>query len=165
MTDDEMIAWYGTMKKLAEGMSAREAALDRKTAALDTAIAQLEKMPFALGKQTSQYIGIGVREAMEQDFSPPIKELFQGPTANLERATREARSVMAEVGKEARFHAFSWWGSIFALGILIGALGYHFLELRKFDDIQDQLTAIRQQITQVPVPSISTTGPTHKKSR
>jgi hypothetical protein len=33
---------------------------------------------------------------MEQDFSPPIKELFQGPTANLERATREARSVMAE---------------------------------------------------------------------
>lgn len=44
MTDDEMIAWYGTMKKLTEGMRAREAALDRKTAALDTAIAQLEKI-------------------------------------------------------------------------------------------------------------------------
>ena len=63
---------------------------------------------FSSREQTSQYIGMGVREAMEQDFSPLIKELFQGPTANLERATREARSVMAEVGKEARFHAFSW---------------------------------------------------------
>ncbi|MEO6804389.1 MAG: hypothetical protein ABI197_14215 [Granulicella sp.] len=78
-------------------------------------------MPLALGKQTSRYIGMRVREAMEQDFSPPIKELFQAPTANLERATREARSVTAEVRKAIRFHAFSWLGSIFALGILLGA--------------------------------------------
>ena len=110
------------------------------------AVTELKGLPFTLGKQTGQYIGMGVREAMEQDFSPPIKELFQAPTANLERATWEARSVMAEVGKEARFHAFSWWSSIFALGILIGALGYHFLEMRKFDDIQSQLNSIQQQI-------------------
>ncbi|MEO7027944.1 MAG: hypothetical protein ABI147_00880 [Acidobacteriaceae bacterium] len=53
---------------------------------------------------------------------------------------------MAEVSKAIRFHAFSWWGSIFALGNLLGALGYHFLELRKFDDIQEQLTVIQRQI-------------------
>jgi hypothetical protein len=58
-------------------MSAREAALDQRTAALNTAIAQLEKMPFALGKQTSQYIGMGVREAIQQDFDTPIKESFK----------------------------------------------------------------------------------------
>jgi len=100
-----------------------------------TAIVQLEKMPFTLGKQTSQYIGMGVREAIQQDFDTPIKESFQVPIANLQRATREARSVMKKVRKAARFFAFSWWGSVMGLGILLGALGYYFLDMRKFDDI------------------------------
>ncbi len=111
MSDDELLAIYGSIRKLAESMSAREAALDQRTAALNTAIAQLEKMPFALGKQTNQYIGMGVREAIQQDFDTPIKESFKAPIADLERATREARSVMTEVSKATRFHAVSWWGS------------------------------------------------------
>jgi len=130
-----------------------------------TAIVQLEKMPFTLGKQTSQYIGMGVREAIQQDFDTPIKESFQVPIANLERATREARSVMKEVSKAARFFAFSWWGSVMCLGILLGALGYHFLEMRKFDDIQGQLNTIQQQIAPAapaqdakPIPGGSTKG-------
>ncbi len=135
-----------------EAMKAREIALDQKTAALGAAIAQLEKMPFALGKQTSQYIGMGVREAIQQDFDTPIKESFQVPIANLERATSEARNVMREVGKATRFHAVSWWGSVLGLGILLGALGYHFLEMRKFDDIQTQLNTIQQQIA-LPAPA------------
>ncbi len=108
---------------------------------------------------------MGVREAIQQDFDTPIKESFQAPIANLERATSEARSVMTEVGNATRFHAVSWWGSVLGLGILLGALGYHFLELRKFDDIQEQLTAIRQKITPAspaqdakPIPCGSTKG-------
>lgn len=58
MTDDELLAVYGSIRKLAESMSAREAALDRNTAALDAAIKQLSA---ALGKQTSQYIAAVVR--------------------------------------------------------------------------------------------------------
>lgn len=164
MSDDELLAIYGSIKKQAESMSAREAALEQRTASLNAAIAQLEKMPFALGKQTSQYIGMGVREAIQQDFDTPIKESFQAPIANLERATKDARSVMAEVSSATRFHAFSWWGSVLGLGILLGALGYHFLEMSKFDDIQQQLTAIRQQVAQpqqVPAPVQSSTK--HKR--
>ena len=102
-------------------------------------------MPFALGKQTSHYIGMGVREAIQQDFDTPIEESFEVPVANLEWATREARSVMPEVGEATRFHAVSWWGSVLGPRILLGALGYHFLEIRKFDDIQSQLNTIQQQ--------------------
>ncbi len=53
---------------------------------------------------------------------------------------------MTEVSQATRFHAVSWWGSVLGLGILLGALGYHFLEIRKFDDIQTQLNTIQQQI-------------------
>jgi hypothetical protein len=53
---------------------------------------------------------------------------------------------MTEVSKATRFHAVSWWGSVMGLGILLGAPGYHFLEMRKFDDIQGQLNTIQQQI-------------------
>ena len=127
-------------------MNQREAELQKATTALQAAIAELKVLPFTLGKQTSQYVGMGVREAIQQDFDTPIKESFQGPIANLERATREARSVKTEVSKATRFHAVSWWGSVLGLGLLLGALGYHFLEIRKFDDIQTQLNTIQQQI-------------------
>lgn len=165
MRDDELLLIYKGLRDMNEAMKAREIALDQKTAALGAAIAQLEKMPFALGKQTSQYIGMGVREAIQQDFDTPIKESFQVPIANLERATSEARSVMMEVRKATQFHAVSWWGSVLGLGILLGALGYHFLEMRKFDDIQSQLYTIQQQIAPAtpaqdakPIPGASTKG-------
>lgn len=145
MADEQAVALYGAVKKLAEGMNAREAALEERTTALNAAIAKLEQLPFSLGKQTSQYIGMGVREAIQEDFDTPIKESFKDPIANLERATRDARSVMTEVSKATRFFAFSWWGSFLGLGILLGALGYHFLEMSKFDDIQRQLNTIQQQ--------------------
>ncbi len=162
MKDDELLLIYKGLRDMTEAMKTREIALDQKTAALSAAIAQLEKMPFALGKQTSQYIGMGVREAIQQDFDTPIKESFQVPIANLERATSEARSVMREVGKATRFHAVSWWGSVLGLGILLGALGYHFLEIRKFDDIQTQLNTIQQQIA--PIAPVLETKPADGKA-
>jgi hypothetical protein len=162
---EDAVALYGLAKKQLESMNQREAELQKATAALQAAVAELKGLPFTLGKQTSQYIGMGVREAIQQDFDTPIKESFQGPIANLERATRDARSVMMEVSSATRFHAFSWWGSVLGLGILLGALGYHFLEIRKFDDIQSQLNTIQQQIAPAapaqdakPMPGGSTKG-------
>ena len=162
---DDAVALYGLAKKQLESMNRREAELQEATTALQAAVAELKALPFTLGKQTSQYIGMGVREAIQQDFDTPIKESFQGPIANLERATREARSVMTKVSQATRFHAVSWWGSVLGLGILLGALGYHFLEIRKFDDIQTQLNTIQQKIASVspaqeakPIPGSSTKG-------
>lgn len=57
--------------------------------------------PFTLGKQTSQYIGMGVREAMQQDFSPPIKEVFQPPIAELKSVMRTARESIQEFNRYA----------------------------------------------------------------
>ena len=151
---EDAVALYGLAKKQLESMNQREAELQRATAALQTAVAELKGLPFTLGKQTSQYIGMGVREAIQQDFDTPIKEALQVPISNLDRATRAAMSVMTEVSKATRFHAVSWWGSVLGLGILLGALGYHFLEMRKFDDIQTQLNTIQQQMTPAaPVPA------------
>ena len=42
MADDEAIALYGAVKKMAQAMAEREAALHEKTAALDAAIANLQ---------------------------------------------------------------------------------------------------------------------------
>jgi hypothetical protein len=153
MTDDELLLIYKGLRDMTEAMKAREIVLDQKTAALGAVVTELKGLPFTLGKQTSQYIGMGVREAIQQDFDTPIKESFQGPISNLDRATRAATSVMTEVSKATRFHAVSWWGSVLGLGILLGALGYHFLEMQKFDDIQTQLNTIQQQmIPAAPIP-------------
>lgn len=162
---DDAVALYGLAKKQLESMNQREAELQKATIALQAVVAELKGLPFTLGKQTSQYVGMGVREAIQQDFDTPIKESFQAPIANLERATREARSVMTEVGKATRFHAVSWWGSVLGLGILLGALGYHFLEIRKFDDIQTQLNTIQQQMipaAPIPGPSVPGGGKKHR---
>ena len=72
---------------------------------------------------------------------------------------------MTEVSQATRFHAVSWWGSVLGLGILLGALGYHFLEIRKFDEIQGQINTSQQQIAPAapaqeakPLPGSSTKG-------
>ena len=166
MTDDELLLIYKGLRDMTEAMKAREIVLDQKTAALGAVVTELKGLPFTLGKQTSQYIGMGVREAIQQDFDTPIKESFQGPISNLDRATRAATSVMTEVAKATRFHAVSWWGSVLGLGILLGALGYHFLDLRKFDDIQTKINAIQLQMTPTaPIPAPNGPGDKKKHAR
>jgi hypothetical protein len=58
---------------------------------------ELRKPKLLGGEGRKRQIGVGVRKAIQQDFDTSIKESFQLPIANLERATREARSVMTEV--------------------------------------------------------------------
>jgi hypothetical protein len=146
MSDDEAIALYGAIKKLAESMSAREAALDKKTAALNAAIAQIEQLPAALGKQTSQYIAAGVRQSIQDDFSRPIEAAVKGPIQELTQATYHARIVMADVGKESRFQTWTWLGIMVLLGVLLGAAGCYYFVQRDIGRIDDRLDSIQQQI-------------------
>lgn len=146
MTDDEILAVYGSIRKLAESMSAREAALDRKTAALDAAIAEIKQFPAALGKQTSQYIAAGVRASIQDDFSRPIAEAVKGPIAELSRETYHAREVMSQVGKESRFQTWTWLAILVLLGVFLGAFGCYYFVQRDIGQINDRLDSIQQQI-------------------
>jgi hypothetical protein len=147
MTDDEILAVYGSIKKLAESMSAREAALDRKTAALDAAITEIKQLPATLGKQTSQYIAAGVRQSIQDDFSRPITEAVKGPIADLSRETYHAREVMSQVGKESRFQTWTWIAIMVLLGVILGTVGCYFFYQRDIGRIDDRLDSIQQQIT------------------
>ena len=69
-----------------------------KTTALEVAIAELKTAPREPGKQTSQYIAIGVKQFIQDDFSRLIAEAVKGPIAELSRETYHARLVMQQVG-------------------------------------------------------------------
>jgi hypothetical protein len=51
VTEDQIVAIYGSIKTLAQSMAAREAALDKKTAAIDAAIAELKQLPSRLASR------------------------------------------------------------------------------------------------------------------
>jgi hypothetical protein len=146
MTDDELLLIYKGLRDMTEAMKAREIALDQKTAALSAAITQLGKLPDTLGKQTSQYIAMGVRQSIQDDFSRPIAEAVKGPIAEFNHATSYARDVMRQVGKESRFHTWNWMLSLFLVGLLTGVGCYHIYTMSKIDRISDRLNVIQQQI-------------------
>ncbi len=147
MADDEAIALYGAVKKMAEAMAAREAVLDEKTAALDHTIAELKGLPLALGKQTSQYIAAGVRQSIQDDFSRPIADAVKGPLKELESATYHARTVMAEGGKEARLQNWKWIAAMVIMGIVLGATGCYYWFVRDLNQVNNRLDTIQQQLT------------------
>jgi hypothetical protein len=162
VTEDQIVAIYGSIKTLAQGMAAREAALDKKTAELDVIIAELKQLPLTLGKQTGQYIGMGVRQAMEQDFSPPIKEVFQPPIAELKSVLRNARESIQEVSRYAKYQTLVWMLSLAGIGFVAGA-GVTFLYLgSKIDALREQVVAVQQQIA--PAAPVSSLGGPSKPS-
>lgn len=146
MTDDELLALYGSMKEMAAAMKAREAALAMKTAALDAAIAELKQLPGTLGKQTSQYIAIGVKQSIQDDFSRPIAEAVKGPIAELSRETYHARIVMQQVAKETRYQSWTWLAAILLLGFAFGGAAGYYLFVRDMNAVNDRLDAIQQQL-------------------
>jgi hypothetical protein len=147
MTDDELLALYGSMKEMAAAMKAREAALDAKTAALSAAIAQLGRLPETLGKQTSQYIAMGVRQSIQDDFSRPIADAVKGPIAELSRETYHAREIMAQVGKESRFQTWNSITVMVLLGVILGAFGSYFFFNRELGHVDDRLDSMQQMMT------------------
>ncbi len=163
MSNDELLAIYGGVKEMAAAMKSREAVLDAKTAALGAAIAQLGKLPDTLGKQTSQYIAMGVRQSIQDDFSRPIAEAVKGPIAELSRETYHAREVMAEVGKESRLQTWKWISIMVLCGVILGAFGSYWFYNQVIGRIDDRLDSIQQQIT--PGGSVPDAKPASKGQR
>lgn len=151
MTDDELLLIYKGLRDMTEAMKAREIALDQKTAALGAAIAQLGKLPETLGKQTSQYIAMGVRQSIQDDFSRPIAEAVKGPIAELSRETYHARIVMEQVGKEVRFQSWTWVAVLLLLGFALGGAAGYYLFVRDMNHVGDRLDTIQQQLAPAPV--------------
>ena len=147
MTDDELLLIYKGLRDMTEAMKAREITLDQKTAALGASIAQLGKLPDTLGKQTSQYIAMGVRQSIQDDFSRPIAEAVKGPIAELSRETYHARIVMEQVGKEVRFQSWTWVAVLLLLGFALGGAAGYYLFVRDMNQVNDRLYAIQQQLT------------------
>ena len=146
MTDDELLLIYKGLRDMTAAMKAREIALDQKTAVLGSAIAQLGKLPETLGKQTSQYIAMGVRQSIQDDFSRPIAEAVKGPIAELSRETYDARIVMEQVAKEARYQSWTWLAVILLLGFAFGGATGYYLFVQDMNRVSDRLDAIQQQI-------------------
>ncbi len=84
MADEQAVALYELVKRLAEGMSAREAALNSSSCPSHSA---------------SRLVSTSPREAMEKDFRPPIEGGFQGPIAELKSIMSNARELIQEVGR------------------------------------------------------------------
>ena len=162
---EDAVALYGLAKKQLESMNQREAELRGATASLQAAVVELKGLSFTLGKQTSQYIGMGVREAIQQDFSPPIKEVFQPPIAELKSVMGKAREAIQEVSRYAKYQTWGWLFSIFAIGFVTGVLVSQLILGSKIDGLREQLTAPSQQIAPAdpaqeakPIPGGSTKG-------
>jgi hypothetical protein len=159
MPDEEALAFYGAVKRMVQSMAEREAALSAKTAALEAAIANLEQLPAALGKQTSLYIEKGVRAAIKEDIRWPVEDSLKEPLSNLRSATYEALGVMRQVRSEAKLQSWTAIALMVVLGIAIGSGGSYFFFIRDLGNINDRLETIQQQIaTPAPAPDAKPAG-------
>lgn len=164
MNEEELLALYALVRKEAEGMAAREKALEARTAALNQSIEQLKQLPFTLGKQTSDYIGMGVRQAIKDDFSRPIESAVKGPLELLNREIYHARDVMAQVGNEVAFQTWRWVAFLVLVGVALGSGGCYWFFVRDLSQVNERLDSIQQQVMMaVPAPDAKPAiGPTTK---
>jgi hypothetical protein len=164
MPDEEALAFYGVVKRMVQSMAEREAALQAKTAALEAAIANLEQLPAALGKQTSLYIEKGVRAAIKEDIRWPVEDSLKGPLGDLRSATYEALGVMRQVRGESKLQSWTTVALMVILGVAIGTGGSYFFFIRDLGNINDRLETIQQQIA-TPAPAPDTAKPASKPSK
>lgn len=150
MADDEAIALYGMVKKMAQAMAAREAALDAKTAALAAAVAELRQLPVTLSQQTGQYIEAGVRASIRGDFKGPIEDALRAPIGEVQYATTQARDVMREVRDKSKMQSWTAVAIVLLLGILLGVCSCYYFFVRDLDQVNDRLDTIQQQIALPP---------------
>ena len=159
MADDEAIALYGMVKKMAEAMAVREkvleeqmGVLDAKTAVLDTkiasltaVIAELKLLPRAIGQQTGQYIAAGVRESIQADFSVPLEEAVDGPIGRLNYVSEEARRVLSELLRKMKFQNWRTSGLMVLAGVILGVFGsYFFLYNQQIGQLSDRINKFQQ---------------------
>ena len=160
MANDEALALYGAVKRLADAMTQREkvlngqmaeldaktAVLSEKTAALTATIAELRQLPVTLGQHTSHYIGEGVRKAIQVDFTKPIADAVSGPMAELHRTAHEARLAIGEVRSESKFQTWTWVAIIVVLGVVLGMTASYFFYTRDVGRIEDRIDTLQRQI-------------------
>ena len=161
MANDEALALYGAVKRLAEAMTVREKVfeeqmgeLDEKTAALDTkitsltaVIAELKQLPRAIGQQTGQYIAAGVRETIKDDFSLPLEKAVDGPIGRLVYVSDEARRVLSELLGKVKFQNWRTSGLMILVGVILGVFGsYFFLYNRQLGQLSDRINGLQQML-------------------
>ena len=166
MKDDELLAIYGAVRKLAAGMEAREAALQRSTAELEASIAQVKQLPAALGQQAGKHIAAGVQYAIRENFSWPVEEAVRGPLGKLNAAADEARTVLGVIKQESRFQTIGWFAAILTLGFAIGAFGIYFFFTRQVASLNDRLDTLQQRLAvPTPVPAPEPAQPQQSKKK
>ena len=154
MKDDELLAIYGAIRKLAESMAAREAALAKSTAALNAAIEQVRQLPAALGQQAGQHINSGVQFAIRENFKWPVQEAVKGPLDELKTTAYDARMALKAVKHEGRFQTIGWFAAILTLGLAIGVSGTYFFFTRQVAALNDRLDEVQQRlVAPTPVPA------------
>ncbi len=146
MADDEAIALYGMVKKMAQAMAAREAALDAKTAALAAAVAELRQLPGTLSQQTGQYIEAGIRASIRGDFKGPIEDALRVPIGELQYATTQARDAMREVRSQSKMQSWTAVAIMVLMGIILGVFSCYYFFVRDLNQVNDRLDIIQQQI-------------------
>ena len=163
MTDDELLAIYRVTRQIAESMAARDAELQRSTAALEDAVAQARQLPAILGQQTSKYIAQGIREVVQEDFRQPLEKAVEGPVRSIDVAAYHAREAVGQLKEQSRYLNWTWFSIVLALGITLGGIGNYFFFTRqvsalndRFDHLQQLLLAPPPASTDVPAPPSQT---------
>ena len=153
--EDQIAGLYGMAKKQVDAAGQREVELQRATAALQAAIAQLQKLPEDLSSRTSQYIAAGIRQAIHADFKGPVESAIEVPLADLKRTIYEGRGVLQQLNRESRFHDAKWVAAI-VLFSLLGGIGIDRISIAsKLDNLSGRLAVVEQQ-TAPPFPAPET---------
>lgn len=146
MTEEELLELYALVRKEAEGMVAREKMLQAQTAALNQAIEQLQQLPLTLGKQTGEYIAMGVRQSIQDDFSRPIETAVKRPLEQFNREIYSARNIMAQVSEAARFQSRRWMAILVLIGVVLGGGGSYFFFGRDLSQVNERLASMQRQV-------------------
>ena len=151
--EDQIAGLYGMAKKQVDAAGQREAELQKATAALQAAIAQLQKLPEDLSSRTNQYIAAGIRQAIHADFQSPIASAVEVPLADFKRTIYEGRGVLQQLNRESRFHDAKWIAAI-VLFSLLGGIGIDRISIAsKLDNLSGRLAVVEQQ-TAPPAPAL-----------
>lgn len=154
MTDDELLVLYRSMRTLSEGMEARNAALEKSTAAQNAAIAQLNKLPVVVGQQLNHYIAAAVKESIQEDFRMPVEHAVKKPIEDLKYAAGEARRMLGRVEAFNRFESYRYMALLVAGGFVLGIGASYLFISHQLSDFNDRLDRLNQNLLLVmPAPA------------
>ena len=165
MTDDELLVLYRSMRKLSEGMEARNAALEKSTAAQNAAIAQLNQLPAVVGQQLNLYIAAGVKESIREDFRMPVEHAVKKPIEDLKYAASEARRMLERIQYSTRFESRRYMALLVAAGFVLGIGVSYLFMAHQLSDMNDRLDRLTTNVLlAVPTPTMpSVPDPAGKK--